>query len=102
MLASLLKGRLWPLGWLRFRLGVGKIRLGRTVLLGVKKEYRARGIETVMLVRSFRWALARGITRLEQSWVVEDNTTMRRYIELLGARIYKRYRLYEKPVPADA
>jgi len=97
-----LQGRLGPLGWLRFRLGVRKIRTGRTVLLGVKKEYRARGVEAAMLVRSFRWALERGFTGLEQSWVFEDNRPVQRDLELLGARIYKKYRLYEKPVRADA
>jgi GNAT superfamily N-acetyltransferase len=97
-----LKGRLWPLGWLRFRLGINRIRSGRTVLLGVKREYRALGIETVMLMQSFRWALDRGFTNLEQSWVVEDNRGMQRYLETLGARVYKRYRLYEQPVRASA
>ena len=95
-----LKGRLWPIGWLRFRLGIRRIRSGRTVLLGVKREYRARGIETLMLVRSFRWALERGFTRLEQSWVVEDNVVMQRYLERVGATVYKTYRIYEKPLPA--
>jgi GNAT superfamily N-acetyltransferase len=97
-----LRGRLWPLGWLRFRLGARRIRTGRTVLLGVKREYRALGIETVMLLQSFRWALHRGFTNLEQSWVVEDNRGMQRYLEMLGAKVYKRYRLYEQPVRLTA
>jgi len=53
-----------------------------------------------MLVRSFRWALERGFTRLEQSWVVEDNVVMQRYLERVGATVYKTYRIYEKPLPA--
>lgn len=93
-----LNGRLWPLGWLKFRMGVRRIRSGRTVLLGVKREYRSRGIETIMLMRSFRWCLDRGFRGLEQSQVLEDNRVMRRYLELLGARVYKKYRVYEKPV----
>jgi GNAT superfamily N-acetyltransferase len=97
-----LRGRLGPLGWLRFRLGVRTIKTGRTVLLGVKKEYRGRGIEAALLLRSFRWAVARGFTGLEQSQIFEDNTPVQRDLELLGARVYKRYRLYEKPVAAPA
>ena len=93
-----LNGRLWPLGWLKFKMGVGRIRSGRTVLLGVKREYRSRGIETIMLMRSFRWCLDRGFRGLEQSQVLEDNRVMRRYLEFLGARVYKKYRVYEKPV----
>ena len=97
-----LEGRLWPFGWLRFRLGMRKIRMGRTVLLGVKREYRGQGIETTMMVPSFRWALERGFTGLEQSWVVEDNRPVQRDLELLGAKVYKKYRLYEKLVRAEA
>lgn len=97
-----LRGHLWPIGWLRFRLGMSRIRTGRTVLLGVKKEYRGQGIESTMLVPSFRWALDRGFTALEQSWVAEDNRPAQRDLELLGAKVYKRYRLYEKPVRAEA
>jgi GNAT superfamily N-acetyltransferase len=93
-----LHGRLWPLGWLRFRLGLGKIRSGRTILLGVKREYRSRGIETIMLMRSFRWCLDRGFTSLEQSQVLDDNRMMQRSLERLGARVYKKYRVYEKPL----
>ena len=43
------------------------------MLLGVKREYRSRGIETLMLLRSFRWALEPGFANLELSWVLEDN-----------------------------
>ena len=93
-----LNGRLWPLGWLRFRRGVRAIRSGRVMLLGVKREYRSRGIETLMLLRSFRWALERGFTNLELSRVLEDNRPMQRYLDVLGAWVYKRYRLYEQPV----
>ena len=96
-----LNGRLGPLGWLRFRLAMRKIRSGRTVLFGVKKAYRARGIETLMLVHSFRGALELGVTSLEQSWVLEDNTMMHRYLEFLGATVYKKYRMYEKAIAPE-
>ena len=41
-------------------------------------------------------ARARGIERVELSWILEDNWAMRRVIESLGAVPYKTYRLYEK------
>jgi GNAT superfamily N-acetyltransferase len=96
-----LNGRLWPLGWLKFRRGVRALRSGRTVLFGVKRAYRSRGIETLMLAQSFRWALERGFTRLEQSWVVEGNTMTHRYLEALGARVYKKYRIYEASLRSE-
>ena len=39
-----------------------------------------------------------GLERIELSWMLEDNLPMRRVIESIGGRIYKTYRIYEKPV----
>ena len=38
----------------------------------------------------------------EASWILEDNIAMRRPLERLGARIYRRWRIYERPIPAVA
>ena len=38
----------------------------------------------------------RGIVDLEFSWVLEDNKSVRSMIEMIGGRIVKTYRLYEK------
>jgi hypothetical protein len=35
---------------------------------------------------------------VESSWILEDNTAVQRVIELFGGKVYKTYRLYEKPV----
>jgi len=93
-----LNGHLLPLGWLRFHLGVRRIRAARTILLGVKREYRTRGVDAIMLERSFRWAVERGYRHLEQSWVLEDNMATRRYLEAVGAKVYRTYRIYDKAV----
>ena len=37
-----------------------------------------------------------GYARYELSWVLEDNTPMRRICDAGGAKVYKTYRLYEK------
>ena len=41
-------------------------------------------------------ARARGVERVELSWILEDNWPMRRVIESLGAVPYKTYRLFRK------
>jgi RimJ/RimL family protein N-acetyltransferase len=38
------------------------------------------------------------VREAELSWVLEDNRPMRHIAERMGARVYKRYRLYEKPL----
>jgi hypothetical protein len=35
------------------------------------------------------------------SWILEDNDGMRNIIESIGGEVYKRYRVYRKPLEAD-
>jgi hypothetical protein len=41
-------------------------------------------------------ALAKGMRRVELSWILEDNRAMRRVIEAVGGSPYKTYRVYQK------
>ncbi|HOC01226.1 MAG TPA: N-acetyltransferase [Verrucomicrobiota bacterium] len=68
----------------------------RVITLGVKEAYRGRGLESVMLSEGLKTGFRLGFTSAEASWVLEDNVKMRRVIELFGAKVYKRYRLYER------
>ena len=45
------------------------------------------------------WAgFAVGFVEAEASWILEDNTMMRRVLEVFGATPYKTYRLYEQSI----
>jgi len=62
---------------------------------GVLEEYRGRGVEAVLMVELAKAAVKR-YRRAEISWVLENNTMMRRTAEMLGGEVYRTYRLYEK------
>ena len=97
-----LRGRLCTpnlLGFLPYLFGWKYPTWCRVVTLGVKEKYRNRGLETVMLIEGFRTGIKVGFTDAEASWVLEDNETMCRLMEVFNARVYKRYRLYEREVP---
>ena len=68
----------------------------RVVTLGVKAEYRNRGIEAVMLAEGLMTGLRLGFKTAEASWILEDNVMMRRLLQPFGGRAYKTYRIYEK------
>ncbi len=91
-------GRLGPLGLLKFFYYSRKIKTIRVLLLGVKPEYRKRGIETLLYMEIFRRGQARGVTWGEMSWILEDNHLMQKGLEALGAKIYKTYRIYQAPL----
>ncbi len=90
-----LNGRLSPIGILKFLYYSRKIDAIRVMLLGVKKEYRKRGVETLLYLELFQRGMAIGYTWGEMSWILEDNHLMQKGIEALGGVRYKTYRIFE-------
>lgn len=68
----------------------------RLVALGVTAEQRGRGIEGMMFAETLAAAQRRGFTECEASWVLEDNQTVHRLIEIFGGRIGQVFRLYDR------
>ena len=68
----------------------------RVIMLGVKSNWRNRGLEGVMLCEAIRAGLRMGLTEAEASWVLEDNQPMLNLMRAVGGRVYKTYRLYER------
>ena len=91
-----LKGRLLPFGWLKFLLGLRRIKTVRVLTLGVKKEYRSRGLQSLLFEQSLQAALDRGYTGCEVSWLLEDNDLMIRGMKVWGGKLYKTYRMYDR------
>jgi len=94
-----LRGRMFTpraLGALPYLLGWKHPKRCRVVTLGTKKAWRGRGLEAVMLSEGFRVGIGLGFTEAEASWVLEDNTMMCPFMEIFGARVYRRYRIYER------
>ena len=91
------KGRLWPFGWFWFlKPMLRKIPTFRILALGVRKEHQQLGIGTLFYERYMDVAKERNLHGAELSWILEDNELMNRPLRHMGARPYKKYRLYEK------
>jgi hypothetical protein len=91
-------GRLLPFGWLKFLLATKKIKTVRVVTLGIKKPYRKSGVQSIMMADSLRFLLGKGYTGAEVSWLLEDNELVIGAVRLWGGKLYKTYRIYEKPI----
>lgn len=70
--------------------------LVRVLALGVREEFRARGVDALLYYETAKAALERGYQWAEASWILETNESMNRSIEMLGGEVYKKYRIYEK------
>jgi hypothetical protein len=97
-----LNGRLLPFGWLKllWRLKVSFPKTGRIALMGVRRHLQhtrfGPGLAFLVVDALRAPAIAKGIERVEMSWILEDNKAMRNIIESLGGEITKRYRVYGK------
>ena len=95
---SHLNGRLGLTGLVKFFWYSRKITGIRGMTLGVKEKYRKKGIEGLLYLEAFRAAVKMGYNRTEMSWILEDNVLMQRGCEMMGGRLYKKYRIYEKKI----
>lgn len=93
-----LNGRLFPFGWAKYLWYRRKINGMRVLIMGVLEEHRLKGIEALFYEEGCRRAQEMGMAWAEMSWILEDNYKVRRGIEMMGAEIYRTYRIYDLPL----
>jgi len=97
-----LDGRLLPFGWAKlfWRLKVEFPKSARVALMGVRQKYqntRFGPALAYMIINAVMEAgKAKGLERVEMSWILDHNHGVRNIIESVGGQITKRYRMYEK------
>jgi len=101
-------GKLFPLGLpkLLWRLRVSGPKSARLILLGIRKKWR--NVRKYAALSAFMYAEMNdggkklGIREGELGWTLEDNGAVSAGIQLMGAKLYKRYRVYEKALHGPA
>ena len=93
-----LKGRLLPFGLLKLLWFQRKIDTVRIITLGVIHEHQKKGIDSILYLDTWRYAVKKGYRGGEMSWILENNTMMNRAAEMLGGKVYKTYRMYQMEV----
>ena len=99
-----LDGKILPFGWtkLLWRLVIKNPSRCRVPLMGVRKKHQgslAGATMAMLLIETIRKnSVSFGYKRAELSWILDDNVSMQRILELILCRHYKTYRVYEKPL----
>ena len=52
----------------------------------------------MLILETIRRGLSAGYISAEMSWVLEDNDLMNKGASLVGGKIYKTYRVYQKAI----
>ena len=97
-------GKLLPFNWVKllWRLKVKGLDQSRMPLMGVRKHLQKKPVgaafayKIIDMVNSAN--IDHGVTHSELSWILEHNDAMLTMLLDMGARIYKTYRIYEKPL----
>jgi ribosomal protein S18 acetylase RimI-like enzyme len=82
-----------PIGLLKLLWHRRKIRKARFVALGVVEKYRRSGIAEMLVLQVMEEGASRGF-KAELSMTLEGNLLVNRFVETMGASIYKTYRIY--------
>jgi hypothetical protein len=96
-----LRGSLWSPRLalvLPYLVGLRQPRYTRVVALGIKREYRQRGIDAALIAPCLRAMLRAGYQRCELSWILDDNALIQSLAAVFGGAPYKRYALFEGAV----
>lgn len=92
-------GRLLPAALeLLWKIRTRRITRCRILLLGIRPEWRNRGVDAML----YHWIWTRGgelgYRWGEAGWILEDNVAMNAALEKMTFRVYKTYRLYDRPL----
>jgi GNAT superfamily N-acetyltransferase len=89
------RGKLIPTGLLKILYYQRLVKSVRVLALGVVEEHRSSGLAAGFYATLVHNARKLGYGPCEMSWILEDNILMNRSLEVMGAKRYKSYRIYE-------
>ncbi|HKX30875.1 MAG TPA: GNAT family N-acetyltransferase [Blastocatellia bacterium] len=91
-----MRGRAIEEHFSEFQQHLQKIDHGVLLVIGVKQEYRGRGINLALAARSYLAMIDHGYKTGSYTVVLDDNWRSRRTAEKLGARVTRNFNIYRK------
>jgi GNAT superfamily N-acetyltransferase len=93
-----MNGRLFPTGIFTLLLGRKRLTRSRILTMGILPDYRNRGLDAVLYHRCYERGTQAGYSWGEFSWMLEDNKLINDAMIAMGAHLYKRWRIYSRPL----
>lgn len=95
-----LRGRLFPFGIVRLLWGLPRLRESRLMALGIRDEWRMKGIAPLLIEEISVESRKHRHTECEVGWTLEDNDLVNALIVDMKGRRSGVYRIYEKRLGA--
>ena len=91
-----IRGRLWPLGWLRLLQERKRTKWVNINGVGVLPEYQGMGVNAILYTEIYKSVMDFGFEHVDVVQVSEENFQSRSDMENMGIRWYKSHRAYER------
>jgi len=92
------KGKLFPFGIVKLLWTLPRIREFRVMALGMKPEWRRKGVAPLLAGELAMAARGKGFTSCEIGWTLEDNDAVNQMTEAMGGVRASVYRIFERPL----
>lgn len=89
-----------PIGLMKLLYYKSRVRTGRLIALGVVPKFRRHGIAEQLVLRIMQEGMVKRGLKTELSMTLDDNHLINRFLEAIGARRYKTYRIYSRAIAA--
>ena len=85
-----------PIGLVKLLYHKSRIRKARYIAMGVRPQFRRLGVAEMMVLRLMEAGMVKCGFQAELSMTLENNVMINRFIEGIGARRYKTYRIFKR------
>jgi len=93
-----MNGKLGPYQLLQFLIKKRNINMGKLPIIGIKKEFRNKNIGSYLNYLTLVEMKKRGYIGAEVGWIDEGNTSAKATIAITGAKLYKKFRVFDKNI----
>ena len=91
-------GKLLPTGIFKLLRAKKYINRVRVITMGVAEKYRNLGLASLLYHKMHQNLKELNYQEAEMSWILEDNLNLNKPLQVMGAKPYKTYRIFEKNI----
>jgi GNAT superfamily N-acetyltransferase len=92
------RGYLLPIGIIHIIRAGKKTKQMNLLLAGIDKDWRGQGLDALMGTSMIKAAHKAGLEYIDSHLMLEHNVKVRAEMERMGGVIYKRFRIFQKPI----
>lgn len=92
------KAKMLPFGWARLLKAINSPKELEMALIGVRKEYKNSGINSIIITRIMKNILEDGIEKIESNPMLEHNLNVQQQWKFVGGGIIKKRQTYVKKI----